>query len=252
MPTALVREVGESFARALADPGAPDVDVALARAQHDRYRAELAGAGYRVEALAADEACPDGVFIEDTAVVLGETAVLARPGAPSRQAEVGAVAEVLAGDFGLVEIEPPGTLDGGDVFLAGNTLYAGLSRRSNQSGVDQLSRAATEAGLEVVQVPVGDTLHLKSAVLPLDEETVLVTRGGAEEEPLARLRIVHEDDQERYLCSVLPLGNGRLLVTASAPRTADLLAGLGYEVVPIDISEFQAKSGGLTCLSILF
>ena len=89
-------------------------------------------------------------------------------------------------------------------------------------------------------------------MLPLDEETILVTSGGADEEPLHRLRIVYEDPRERYRCSVLPVSNGRVLVTASAPRTSELIAGLDYQVVPIDISEFQAKSGGLTCLSILF
>lgn len=252
MPIALVLEVGESYGRALAEPGAPDVDVARARTQHDRYRAELADAGYQVEVVAADETCPDGVFIEDTAVVLGETAVIARPGAASRQAEVAPVAEVLTSHFRLEEISSPGTLDGGDVFITGDTLYAGLSGRTNQEWVDQLFRFATEAGLDTVAVTVGDTLHLKSAVLPIDEETVLVTVGGAEEEQLRKLRIIYEDPRERYQCSVLPVGSGRLLTTSAAPRTAESLSDHGYEVVPIDISEFQAKSGGLTCLSILF
>lgn len=252
MTTALVREVGDSYGRALAEPGAPDVDLSHARTQHDRYRTELANAGYRVEALAADEDCPDGVFIEDAAVVLGDTAIIARPGAASRRAEVGPVAEALSVRFSLVEIIAPGTLDGGDVFIAGNTIYAGLSGRTNQAGLDQLFGFASEAGMDTVAITVGDTLHLKSAVLPLDEETVLVTVGGAEEEPLRNLRIIYEDPRERYAASVLPLGDGRLLVTSAAPRTSDVLSDLGYEVVPIDISEFQAKSGGLTCLSILF
>lgn len=252
MPTALVRSVGDSFAQALSVPEERGVDVALARSQHDRYRAELVGAGYIVEVVAADETCPDGVFIEDTAVVIGDTAVITRPGAPSRRPEVGSVAKALARHLDEIEIEAPGTLDGGDVFRAGNTIYAGLSKRTNRAGVDQLSRVASDAGLEVATVAVLDTLHLKSAVLPLDQETVVVTRGGADEKRLDPLRIVYEDPRERYRCSVLPMDDGRVLVTASAPRTAELIAGLGYHVVPIDISEFQAKSGGLTCLSILF
>ncbi len=249
--TALIRSVPDSFANAIISSSTPRLDVAAARLQHRSYQEQLAKGGYVVQVVPADENCPDCVFVEDTAVIVGGVAVVTRPGAPSRVAEVGPVADILRNRFRLVTIEAPGTIDGGDVFIAGGTLYVGRSRRTNAAGIAQIEEVAREIGLGVVPVTVNDTLHLKSAVLPLDGETVLVTPGGVDEGPLAGLRILYEEAEERYRASALPLSNDELLVTASAPRTAEMLATSGYAVVPIDISELQAADGGLTCLSII-
>ncbi len=252
MPSvALIRSLPDSYHRALVREGRPAIDVEMARAQHDRYRGHLAGAGYQVEVVPTDENQPDCVFIEDTAVVLGQSAVMTRPGAVERRGEVGPVADVLGRRLALGYIVEPGTMDGGDVFIAGDTVYVGLSERTNRAGIDQLAAAAAEEGLEVVAVPVHDTLHLKSAVLPIDAETVVVTPRAVDEDPLAGLRIVYETEGERHRFSALPLMDGTVLVTANAPETTDLVAAMGHVVVPIDVSQIQAADGGLTCMSIL-
>jgi dimethylargininase len=134
----------------------------------------------------------------------------------------------------------------------GDVVYVGRSARTNSDGIDQLRAIAFHQGLGLVTVEVQDVLHLKSAVLPIDEETVVVTHGTVDEEKLGALEILYEDEAERHLFSALPLGDGRVLVTASAPSTAERVAGSGYEVVPIDVSQIQAADGGLTCMSILF
>ncbi len=252
MDSALVRGVPDSFIDALRRGSGPALDADLARKQHGVYVALLESAGYAIEAVAADERHPDSVFIEDTAVVVGLTAVVARSGAPSRRGETPQVAEALASRFSTTTIEPPGTLDGGDVMQIGGSVYVGRSRRTNRNGIDQLAAICAMLDLPVTTVDVHDALHLKSVVLPLDDEAVLTTPNSVDEQALKDLQILYEAEAERRRCSALPMRDGRLMVTANAPATADMLAKAGYSVVSIDVSELQAADGGLTCLSIVF
>lgn len=249
--TALVRAVPDSFAHALHGEAGPALDSHLARRQHAAYVGMLDAAGYVVEQLTADEAYPDGVFIEDIAVVLGPIAIITRSGAPSRRGEAEVVRDALSVRFVIETIEPPGTLDGGDVMQLDGSLYVGRSARTNEHGIAQLAAIAAPLGLAARIVQVHDGLHLKSAVLPVDESTVLVTPNSVDEAPLQGLRILYEEESERHSASALPLRDGRLIVTESAPATGAMLARAGYDIVPIDVSELQAADGGLTCLSIL-
>jgi len=248
---ALVRSVPSTFDQALVRERRSRLSPQIAREQHRNYQRQLEIAGYLVEEVPTDERCPDCVFIEDTAVVIESVALITRPGARSRRRETGPVAAALQAHMTTIAVAEPGTIDGGDVFRSGRTIYVGRSRRTNAEGIEQLRKVATAQGLIVVTVGVYDTLHLKSAVLPVAEDTVVVTPNSVEEEQLD-FRIVYEADYERYRFSALPLRNGKLLVTANSPQTTATLESMGYDLVPIDISELQAADGGLTCLSILF
>lgn len=250
--TALVRGVPASFTNALHRRLGHALDADLARRQHRAYIRVVADAGYEVRELATDERHPDCVFIEDAAVILGSTVVAARSGAPSRRGEVGPVIDELSTAFSVATIDPPGTLDGGDVIILGASVLVGLTHRTNVDGIAQLSEICAPLGLSVVAIAVHDALHLKSAVLPLDDETVLVTPRSVDEEALKGLRIVYEPEEERHRSSALPLRDGRLMVTESTPITAAMLTAAGHAVVPVDASELLAADGGLTCLSILF
>lgn len=251
MTTALIRGIPSSFANALVRHGHPKLDPNIARQQHNEYRARLSAAGYAIIEVPADELCPDCVFIEDAAVIIGSVAVITRSGAPSRRAETPPVAKALEPYKTLTSIEPPGTIDGGDVFTMNDTVYVGLSERTNREGIAQLKSVAASQGLALRAVKVVDTLHLKSAVLPVDSETVVVTSDSVDEAALGDLRILYEDAAERHRFSCLPLLEDRLLATASSPRTNEMLSAAGYLVDPIDVSELQAADGGLTCMSIL-
>lgn len=252
MATALLRSIPESFRDAITGERGRPPDVELARAQHARYRDHLEASGYAIEALAADEAHPDCVFVEDTVVIIGSVALITWPGAPSRRGEIEPVAAALADRFEIARAGAPATLDGGDVFTLGNRTWVGISQRTNPEGAQRVGEVASGQGLGVVPVPVTGVLHLKSAVSPVDEETVVVTPGTVDESLLTGLRLIYEDPGERHRFSALPLRTGRVMVTANAPRTADQLAAKGLEPIPIDVSEIQAADGGLTCISVLF
>lgn len=252
MPTALIREIPDTFDKAIVAPGGRAPNVALARRQHRAYREQLDRAGYTIETIPADDECPDCVFVEDTAVIIGEIALIARPGAAEREKEVPPVADFLGQHFETNAIESPGTLDGGDVMIFGTTVYVGASKRSNRDGIGQLEAVVKRQRMNLVVIPVEGVLHLKSAVLPVNDATVMVTPGTVDESLLGGLRILHEPPGERHRFSALPLADGRVLTTAAAPEAAALLEDIGLVISPIDVSEILAADGGLTCMSILF
>lgn len=229
-------------------PAVP-VDRDAADKQWDDYVSALTGAGWQIVEVAAADDQPDAVFVEDAAVVLSPSvAVLTRPGAEARRAEVAAVGDRLRENgFTLYELEAPGTLDGGDVLVVGSTVYVGRSGRTDADGIRQLREVVAMAGLDltVVAVPVAAALHLKTAASALPDGTVLVS-GELEPGLFERALRVPAGDS----ANVVPLDERTVLVPASAPGTADLVSDLGYTVVKVDLSEFEKLDGSATCLSI--
>src|SRR5580704_12753930 len=224
------------------------VDVAVARAQHGAYVDALAASGWMIQQVSAAEDCPDSVFIEDTVVICEDLAVLTRPGAPGRRAEVAGVAQVVR-SLGLrtARIEEPGILEGGDVLQVGSMVYAGRGGRTNGEGIRQLRSLLAPLGRTVIAVPLTNVLHLKSAVTALPDGTFLLLPGLVPAELFPAVRPVAEEGG----CHVVPLGGDRVLIAASAPRTAEFLDNLGFTPVVVDISEFEKLEGCVTCLSVL-
>lgn len=251
MPRAMVREVPDSFVQALTMGDRPVLDVERARSQHAAYRGMLTEAGYDLTVVAADESCPDCPFIEDAAVVLDTFAIITRPGAPERQPETGPVADALSVLMPIQAIEAPGTVDGGDVMKVGNTVFIGRSARTNDAGIAQFAELASADGLRVVAAPVSEVLHLKSAVVPLDDETILIASDCTDPSVFVGYRLIEKPPSEKH-GSALRLHDGRVVVTANSPMTIGTLQGAGYEVGWADTTEFQKADGGLTCLSLLF
>jgi dimethylargininase len=224
------------------------VDAALARRQHDAYCQALAEAGWKlIEVTAADD-YPDGVFVEDTVVVCDDLAILTRPGAAARRGEVASVEEaVRAAGLDLAWINEPATLDGGDVLPIGRRVYVGRSERTNAEGIRQLRHLLATRDRTVVPVNLGPVLHLKSAVTALADHTVLARPSLVDVGVFAAVRVAPEESGAH----VVPLDSARVLIAASAPRIGQLLADLGFDPVPIDISEFEKVEGCVTCLSVL-
>ncbi|MFG2053116.1 dimethylargininase [Micromonospora sp. NPDC048930] len=226
-----------------------DVDVARARRQHEAYRAALVDAGWQVREVSPADHCPDSVFVEDTVVVCTDLAVVTRPGAPQRRPETpGTEKAVREAGLEVVHIEAPGTLDGGDVLQVGTTVYVGLGGRTNPAGAAQLRAHLATRGRTVIPVPLREVLHLKSAVTALPDGTLLALPDLLDATALRHpVRTVDEEAG----CHVVPLGDDLVLLAASAPRTAALVADLGFTPVVVDISEYEKLEGCVTCLSVL-
>lgn len=251
-PLALMRRVPDSFVGSVTRrPARPPLDPSLARRQQDGYRNRLEDGGFAVTMLPAYEAHPDCAFVEDTAVVLGEAALVTRPGHPSRRGEVGLVAEALAGvGISVAVMEGPATLDGGDVLRVGDRLFIGESDRTNAAGRAALGRFAGPRGFRAVAVPIHGVLHLKSAASPLDEVTVLFHPGAVDPAAFRGLRLVPVEGDEAEAANVVRLPDGRILTAAHLPQSAAAVAAAGFTPVACDVLEFARADGGLTCLSV--
>ncbi|HYI53503.1 MAG TPA: arginine deiminase family protein [Microlunatus sp.] len=233
------------------------VDAELALRQWQGYVDAFAGHGWTVHQVEPVDDHPDGVFVEDTVVVFDDLAVLTSPGAASRRGEVLSTEAALAALPAalrprLARIEEPGHLDGGDVLKIGRTAYVGLGTRTDEAGIAQLATLLEPRGWQVVAVPVTKVLHLKSGVTALPDGTVvgfppLVDDVGVYASFLAV--------PEEHGTAVVDLGvssDGRraVIMSADAPRTAELYAARGLEVVPVPITEFEKLEGCVTCLSV--
>lgn len=227
------------------------IDIAVARAQHAAYEAALQEAGCTLLRLPALDELPDSVFVEDTAVVVAELAMITRPGAASRRGETASVAEALRAYRDVFEIREPGTLDGGDVLQIGETIYAGISARTNAEGARQLDEALEAYGYVTRTVAVERSLHLKSAVSLVGPNTVLLNPQWIDRAAFQPYDVVEVDPEEPFAANAL-LAGGTLLCAPAYPRTNARLAAKGIAVTPIDMSELAKAEGGMTCCSVVF
>jgi dimethylargininase len=249
---ALTREVGESIARCeLTHLAREPIDLGRARTQHAAYETVLRDLSCRVERVPPAPDCPDAVFIEDTAVVLPELAIVTRPGAPSRRPEVGAVAETLRAYRETVTIDPPGTVDGGDVLVAGRAVFVGQTTRTNAPGLAQMKSLLSPFGYRVVGVPVRDCLHLKSAATEVADDTLLVQPQWVEASGFGGFEIVEVDPRETHGANALRIGD-QVVYPAAFPRTAERLEARGIQVLQMDMSELAKAEGAVTCCSLVF
>lgn len=225
------------------------VDQARADEQWDNYCAALVAEGWETVEVDAAPEMADSVFVEDAVVMFGDLAVLTRPGAESRRGEVDGVERAVRSIAGLTveRIEEPGTLDGGDVLKVDDVVYVGASTRTNGEGIRQLRELLAPHGYRVVGVPMTKALHLKSAATALPDGTVIGDPGLLDAATVFD-RFLPVPEPEGV--AVVEVSATSLIMSAAAPRTAAMLAGLGYRVVTVDISEFEKLEGCVTCLSV--
>lgn len=257
MLRALVRPPGDSFAHALSSQiPQPPIDAGLAREQHAGFRAALRHAGAQVVELPPDEEHPDACFVQDTAVIVGDLAFIARFGVDSRQGEEEAVREALQGHKRLIPVQAPAVLEGGDVLVIGSRVFVGLSARTNRAGFAQVRDLLELEGATVEPVPVSRGLHLQSectylgqgVLLAIEESALppLVDRPGT-----AGLDLILVPPGEAPAANALALGQ-RVILPAGYPHTAGQVRDRGFEVLPIPLSEFAKADGGPTCLALLY
>lgn len=225
-------------------------DVQLAAEQHTNYVTALQDAGLTVTVLPEEPELPDACFVEDTAIILNEVAVLCRLGVSSRSGEPARMEHHLSRFRPLERICAPGTIEGGDVLRIEKTLYVGSSTRTNVEGIQQLTRIGSRHGYKVVSVSVSGCLHLKTAVTSPRKDLLLVNPNWVEVGHFRGFEILTVPAAEPWGANTLPISD-LVLVLKSCPRTVDLLFSKGLDVRQIDISELQKAEAGLTCLSLL-
>jgi len=226
------------------------IDIQRAREQHNNYINVLKSLGCDVIELPAEDDMPDCVFVEDTAFILPETAIITRPGADSRKPETASIAQTLSPHIELIHVHEPATVDGGDVLVVGKKIFIGLSTRSNRSAVGQLNEKLRSYGYSVSGVSLKDCLHLKSAVTRVDDHTLLINKNWVDAGLFAEFNTIEVDETEPDGANCLPIGDS-IIYAAAFPKTKQRLESLGYKIVSVEVDELAKAEGAVTCCSLI-
>lgn len=248
----IVKKPGKSYVEGLttSDLGTPNYEELLV--QHEAYVEALKTCGVEVTYLEADEAFPDSTFVEDTAVLTKDFAVVSNPGAASRNGEIVEMEQVLKGLFEKIYyIESPGTLDGGDVLQADNTFYIGISERTNQQGAEQLKSILEKEDYVAHIVPLKEFFHLKTGIAYLGDNKMVLAGEFVEDELFASYDKIVIPKEDEYSANCI-LVNDFVIIPAGFPATKQKIEQAGYSVIELSMSEFQKQDGGLSCLSLRF
>ncbi len=227
------------------------VDHTTALPQHDQYYNTLAAHGVEVKKLTMNSDYPDSCFVEDTAIVLDEIAIITRMGTTSRRGETAGIVAEISKYRETVAIQQPATIEGGDVLHVGKTLFVGLSTRTNTQGIEALTTIAKRFGYKVIPVPVTGCLHLKTACTAVSDDTLLLNPLWIDTAPLQSFTLLPVSLDEPWAANTVRIGN-TLCVQAGFPNMLEQVHTFADRIEPLDISEFRKVEAGPSCLSVLF
>lgn len=249
---AITRTPGFNFSEGIstAELGKPDFQLAIQ--QHASYISCLKSCGIDVHNKDADARFPDGCFVEDTAVIFPEAAIITHPGAQSRKEEIVAMRKILEPYRNLFSIEFPGTLEGGDVLRVNKQFFIGVSERTNSEGISQFSYIVGNFGYTVTSINLSSILHLKTGLSYLGNNNLLGIGGMLSNEAFSKFQKIEIPSGEEYACNCIAIAKNTLIIAEGFPKTAALLEKLQYKLIALKMSEFEKMDGGLTCLSLLF
>ena len=251
MPLAITREISPRFNDCeLTYLERAPIDLDRARAQHRGYVDALKQAECTVLELPPEADLPDSVFVEDTAFILPQAAVITRPGADSRKPETESIAQALSQHTKLLHLREPATLDGGDVLVIGKDIFIGLSTRSNDEAIEQLRELLGEYGYTITGVTLRDCLHLKSAVTRVDDNTLLINKDWVDTSQFKKYKLIEIDPSEPDAANCLPIGN-TIIYPTSFPKTHAKLKARGYKVIRVEVDELAKAEGAVTCCSLI-
>jgi len=249
---AIVRTPGRSIVNGLtsADLGKPNYDKAIE--QHEDYIQALKECGLDVQVLAADEGHPDSTFIEDVALLTPDCAIIMRPGAPSRLGETKEIQSILEPHYEIIEqVHAPGTVEGGDIMMVGSHFYIGISERTNQQGAQQVIDILGKNGMSGSVVGMKDMLHLKTGLAYLEKNNLVAFGEFLDKPEFQKFKILQIDADESYAANCIWV-NDKVLVPMGFPKAQATIENAGYQIIAVDVSEFQKLDGGLSCLSLRF
>ena len=251
MPIAITRKISPRFNECeVTHIERTPIDLNVARAQHQEYVHALAALGCQVIELPEEPDLPDSVFVEDTAFILPEVAVITRPGADSRKPETESIIRALSSYRPLVHVTEPGTVDGGDVLVLGKNIYIGNSTRSNADAVHQIQQLLDHYGYTVTAVDMHDCLHLKTALTKVDDKTLLINPNWVDTSHFKGFDWIEVDSAEPFAANCLPVGDGIIFPTAF-PKTSKKLEARGYKIQAVNVAELAKAEGAVTCCSLI-
>lgn len=248
----IVRAPSKNFQDGLTTSNLGEPNYIKATKQHSNYVKALKKCGIDLITLRTDERFPDSTFVEDTAIVNEDLAVITNLGAPSRRGEEGEIKNVLEKYFDNIEsIENPGTLEGGDVLRIENEYLVGLSSRTNREGAKQFENILKKYGYSCALIPLTKFLHLKTGVSYIGDNNLIVS-GELSGNPIFKnYNLIKVEEDESYASNCIRINN-YVLIAEGFKKFKNTIKSLGYKILEIDVSEFRKMDGGLSCLSLRF
>jgi len=249
---AIVRTPSKSIVNGITSSDLGILDYNLALKQHQEYIEALIRCGLKVTVLPANENFPDSTFVEDTTLLTAKCAIITNPGATSRKGEIIGMKNVLQKHFSKIEkIEPPGTVEAGDIMMVGDHFYVGISERTNEDGAAQIIIILNKYGYSGSAVLLKNVLHLKTGVSYLENNNLLACGEFLHSEEFQNFNIIEVDSDESYASNSIWINN-YVLIPKDFPNTGEKIIQAGYSIIEVDVSEFRKLDGGLSCLSLRF
>ncbi len=249
---AIVRTPCKNFVNGLTTAGLGQPDYKKALIQHKNYINALIECGVKVTVLNADEQFPDSCFVEDVALLTPKCAIITNPGAVSRRGETVAMKEVLHKFYSNIEeIKDPETVEAGDIMMVGSHFYIGLSERTNKKGAQQMINILEKYNLSGSVVSLEKVLHLKTGLAYLENNNLVACGEFITKNEFQKYNIIEIDEDESYAANCIWINN-RVLIPKGFPKAKVKIENTGYQIIEVDVSEFQKLDGGLSCLSLRF
>lgn len=249
---AIVRIPSKSMINGLTSVNLGQPDYPLALKQHEAYIDALLRCGLEVITLEADENFPDSTFVEDVALCTPHCAIITRPGAESRRGEIEEMKVVLKEEYEKIEIiQAPGTVEAGDIMMVGDHYYIGLSARTNEDGAKQMISILEKYGMTGSVVSLDEVLHLKTGLAYLENNYLIACGEFLEKDEFKKFKILEIDQEESYAANCIWV-NDVVIIPKGFPKAKEVIAKTGYEIIELDMSEFQKLDGGLSCLSLRY
>lgn len=248
----IVKDPGNSYVNGLttSDLGKPILEKLFE--QHQKYVEALKRCGVEVTQLRANEEFPDSTFVEDTAVLTSEFAIISNPGAEARNREIEEIVPAVKKFYEkLYYIDGPGTLDGGDILQAEKKFYVGISDRTNEEGARQFKEIVEKEGYEATIVPLEEFFHLKTGIAYVGENRMVVAGEFIEHPAFESYEKIIIPKEDEYSANCIQV-NDYVIIPAGYPETNRKLNDLGYQTIELEMSEFRKHDGGLSCLSLRF
>lgn len=248
---AIVRKPSSTYSQGLSSSSLGKPDYELCLKQHQAYIDAIKHCGVEVIELEAEEKFPDSTFVEDTAIVTEKCAIITHPGHISRRGEVKTIELELKKYRPIETIKAPGTLDGGDIMQVENHFYIGLSDRTNKEGADQLINFLNKYDYTASTIEVKDILHLKSGINYIGDDIIVLMESLKETKEIIEYKKLLISPEETYASNCIRI-NDYIIMAKGFPDTKKKLSETPYEIIELDMSEFEKMDGGLSCLSLRF
>lgn len=238
-----------------------EVSHTAAAAQHRALVDALAAAGVETVVAAASPSLPDQVFARDASLMTPWGLVGLRPGAFHRRGEVDhGLAQAEAAGVPILGRIGQGLIEGGDVCILrpGLVIIGVTGSRTNDEGAESLAAIFRRRGWQAMLYHFDPHfLHLDTIFTAVDGHLALGCRDVLDDAFMTRMEAegieimpVSYKQARKLGCNVVSLGDDRVLTSVDNEAVNLQLRGRGYDLIPLDVSQFTRCGGGIHCLTM--